>query len=354
MRTRTVIAAAVVAFALAGAGLWWWAGGSGRRSDAIFQRMAEPGGLKAARAFEEDLRLLYKDDPSQAEDDWETHPEFRGPIAAAASTVPNCRPLVEKALRELGPPERFYITLCLATGGNPTLRDGIWTGTDSLRITDEWRAFLEARLDVETGIQVLILTAEALRGSGWKADRDAILAKAAEPARPVLSKGALLVVLAGEPGGARAIMDAAEKGSIEDEPLVMVLESGALRGEEDLREWVERVIAGGAHPVAAGGAFVSLLTMYPDLRDRLFETARAAPKGRRLPFMMALLKHTDWPPTYKAWWIAAWESDAKADPAARAAIAANGLGTIAAWAAREEKNPQIRLALETIYDFLRK
>lgn len=353
MKTRTVVIAASAAFAVAGAAFWWWAGGSARRSDAIFEKLASPGGSHDARSLEQDLTGLYREDPSQAESDWNSHPDYRGPIAAAASTVPGCRPLVERAFQELGPAQRFYITLCLSTGGNPTFRNGAWTGTDSLRVPDDWRAWFEARLDADTAMHVLILTGEALRGAGWKADSKAFLAKSSDATRPITQRGALLAIMASEPGGARSIMDAAENGSIDDEALALVIESGMLRQETDFRAWVERVIAGGSHPVAAGGAFVSLVGEFPDLQERLFETARTAPQGKRLPFMMSLLKSTAWPAVYKAWWIGAWETDAVRNAGARSAIAASGLGTLAAWASREE-SPQLKLAIQTIYDNLRK
>jgi hypothetical protein len=319
VKTRTVAITAAAGFALLGGSLWWWSGGRAKRSDAIFQKLSAPGAT-GVRGLEKDLEALYREDPSLAAEDWEAHPDYRGSVAAAAAPVPGCRALVEKALRDLGPPQRFYVTLCLATDGNPTIQNGVWTGTDPLRAPAEWRAFLEARLDAETVPEVLVLTAESLRGAGWKAGKDLAFSRARDASRPMAARGAWLVVLAGEPDGPRALMEAIEKEEIEDEAIAHLLESGVLRPEKNYRAWIEAVILGGKHPVAAGGAFVTLC---------------------------------QWPSAYRAWWIAAWDSDASRDPAARAAILSGGLGTLAAWASNEE-NPTLKLSLQTIYDSLKK
>lgn len=342
-----------IAYVAAWAVIWWFATDSSRQSGDILGRLEARQGFDDAMVLEKELAAHYRRHPRQAYTDWGEHPALRGVIAGACATVPEARSLVEEALESLPPVHRVYTILCLATGGSPTFAGGGWTGDDRLSVPTGWENYFHHRRARDSSAEIVALYATVLFENGWNPGAEELFRLSREDRRPPDVAAATLAAWARLPGSVSAIYDGLERSAIPDAVASQLLASGALSADPGYRAFVERYALAPGHAVAAGGAFAILAVQFPDLREKIWQNARTAPPGSRLPLMLSLGTGTTWPTPYLRWWVMAWQDEVpRHGPHAEMILRRHVLSSLPGWILNE-KDEEVRRALKGIFERLR-
>lgn len=350
---RRKLASIGIAYAAAWAVVWWFATDPARSSEDILGRLEARPGFDDGLAIEKELAAHYRRHPRQAYADWGDHPGLRGVIAGACATVPEARSLVEEALESLPPVHRVYTILCLSTGGSPTFSGGSWTGDERLVLPRAWEAYFRMRRERDPSAEIVALYATVLFENGWNPDAADLFRLAREDRRPPDVAAATLAAWARRPGTVPSIYAGLERAEIPDAVASQLLASGGLAADPGYRAFVEGYALSPQHAVVTGGAFAVLARQFPDLQDRLWQNARSAPPGSRLPLMLSLGSGTTWPSPYLRWWVMAWRDEVpRHGPHAEHILGRHVLPSLPGWILAE-KDEDLRRALNGIFERLR-
>lgn len=332
--------------------VWWFATGAGRDSAAILTRLEKSSPRDAAPILRE-LTAVYASSPRQASADFAAYPRLQPLIAGAAAPVPDCLVFVENSLDSLAPDGRLSVTLSLCLNDAPTLDDrGSWSGNEPIRPRKDALPAIRRRLDRETSQPIAVLLATALASGGQKPTADEIFERAKNPKRSLASRTAELIVLSERRDGPAEIRRALRDSLIPDDAASAIIESGVLDRDPAWRPFALEWACNRDNAVAAGGAFTALYDLLPAERDRLWGTLNATPRGKRVPLMLALMRRTGWPASYRHWWMGVYEEERKAVPDLEERLADGDLGTFARWAT-EEKDTKAAMALRAVLERLR-
>jgi hypothetical protein len=350
MKGRMIgLAVAFVAFWVI---VWAVATAPGRRSAAILDHFKTSTAHEAA-PFLRELTAVYTDSPRQARSDYEGNPDFRLLIAQAAAPVPGCLPVVETALESLPPNGRLGVLLALAINGIPTLNEnGSWSGKDTLQPRPDAVPAIRRLLERETEWPIAVMAASVLAAAGDKPAPDVVFERSRDTKRSLVARSAEVIILSDRKGGIVELMRALHDSLIPDDVATAVVISGVLDRDPAWKPFALTWATNPAHAAAAGGAFPTLYDLLPGEREHIWGTVNAAPRGSRVPLMLALMKRSGWPSSYRYWWMGVYDEEKKAVPDLEEKLAASDLGSFARWAT-EEKDQQAAMAIRAVLERLR-
>ncbi|KAF0245313.1 MAG: hypothetical protein FD180_1718 [Planctomycetota bacterium] len=333
---------------------WAIATAPGRDSAEIFQRFRKSTARDATPIVRE-LTAVYADSPRQASADYAAHPEFRLLIAQSAAPVPECLPVVEEALVSLPPEGRLVVLLALAINGTPTLDErNSWTGSDPLQPRPDALPTIRRHLEREPVWTIALLAAQALAAAGDRPSADVLFERSKNTRRALVARSSELIVLADRKGGAAELMRALRDSLIPDDAATALVISGVL-DRDPAWKWKPFALdwaTSPAHASAAGGAFPTLYDLLPAERDRIWSAVSSAPRGSRVPLMVALMKRSNWPASYRNWWMGVYDDERKLVPDLEDRLAAGDLASFGRWAA-EEQDPRSAMAIRAVLERLR-
>ncbi|MEK7467409.1 MAG: hypothetical protein AAB074_08345 [Planctomycetota bacterium] len=346
------VLALVAGYVAAWTVLWWVATAPGRESAAILGRI-EKAAPHAVAPILRELTAVYADSPRQASADYAANPQLRLLIAQAAAPVPDGLPVVEEALATLPPEGRLGVLLALVINGAPTLDErNAWTGADEIKPRPDSIPLIRRHLENEPVWTIAVLAASALATAGERPSFDAAFDRARDPRRALVARSAEIIVLADRKDGTKELMRALKDSLIPEDVATALVISNVLDSDPAWKPFALAWATNPANAAAAGGAFPTLYDLLPAERDRIWGTVNAAPRGKRVPLMVALMKRTGWPSSYRYWWMGVFDEERKSVPDLEERLAAGDLGAFARWAS-EEKEPQAAMAIRAVLDKLR-
>lgn len=344
--------AAVAALIAAGVLAWWLATAPSRRSAAVLQRLERAAPAEAAPVLRE-LTAIYASSPRQARSDFDAHPALRPLIASAAAPAPGCLDFVESTIPSLDGEARFAVILALCLDDAPELgAGGSWSGTQPLKPRPDALPALRRILDAETSQAAAVMLASALAAGGDRPPVATVAERARDPRRPLASRAGEVIAFSDRRDGPAELMRVLREGTLPDEVASALVESNVLDRDPAWKDFARTWALAPRNAAAAGGAFNALYDLLPVDRDRLWGAVSAAERGRRTPLMLALMRRSGWPATYRRWWLGVYDDEKRATPGLEQRLSEAPLGSFAKWAV-DEKDEETAQAIRAVLERLR-
>ncbi|MCC6741048.1 MAG: hypothetical protein IT452_18555 [Planctomycetia bacterium] len=347
-RRLAVVAALIAAGVLA----WWLATAPSRRSSAILRRLERASPAEAAPVLRE-LAAVYASSPRQARPDFDANPALRPLIASAAACAPGCLDFVESTLPSLENEARFAVILSLCLDDAPELAaGGSWTGTQPLKPRPDALPALRRILDAETSQAAAVLLASALAAGGEKPTVSALVERVRDPRRPLASRAGEVIAFSDRRDGPADLMRVLREGGLPDDVASALVESNVLDRDPAWKDFARTWALAPQNAAAAGGAFTALYDLLPVDRDRLWGAVSSAERGRRTPLMLALMRRSGWPASWRRWWLGVYDDEKRAVPDLEQRLSQAPLAEFAKWVA-DEKDEESARAIRAVLERLR-
>lgn len=344
--------AAVAALIAAGALAWWLATAPSRRSADILKRLERAAPAEAAPVLRE-LTAVYASSPRQARADFDAHPTLRPLVASAAAAAPGCLGFVESTIPSLEGEARFAVVLALCLNDAPELSaSGSWSGVQPFKPRPDALPALRRILDAETSQASAVVLASALAAGGDRPPVGTVVERARDPRRPLASRAGEVIAVSDRRDGPAELMRVLREGGLPDDVASALVESNVLDRDPAWKDFARTWALNPQNAAAAGGAFTALYDLLPVDRDRLWGAVSAAERGRRAPLLLALMRRSGWPSSYRRWWLGVYDDERRAVPDLEARLSEAPLGGFARWVA-EEKDEGTARAIGVVLERLR-